>query len=62
MKVYNRICVKEHKIEAKDGNSFTLEKGEEYLTDKEENGEVTVFSKYWVKVPVNCFTGKEEVK
>lgn len=60
MKTLNRICIKSCTILDQDGTRFTLNHGEEYLTSEEKDGEVTVFSQYWVNVPIGIFAGEEE--
>lgn len=58
MKTFRRICVKDFVMVAKNGDCLDLKQGKEYLTSEEENGMVTVFTKYWVKVPVDIFAGE----
>ena len=71
MKTFNRICIKDHTITDKQGTSFTIEGGKEYLTSavngaraahgpSAAEGMVTVFSKYWVSVPVDIFAGEQK--
>jgi hypothetical protein len=56
MKTYMRICIKDFSIEDKTGQKFSVKRGEEYLTSGvDKNGEVTVFTGYWVNVPVDIF-------
>ena len=57
MKTLQRICIKDFKLQASNG-TLELNRGKEYITSEEENGEVTVFSTYWAKVPVNIFAGE----
>ena len=68
METFNRICIKDFTV--KDGDkSFTIERGKEYLTSevgsapviggcKPEHDCVTVFSRYWVVVPVYIFVAE----
>ena len=59
MKTYKRICIKSHTITAENGDSQTIERGEEYITsDVDENSEVTVFSTFWVPFSVELFAGE----
>lgn len=58
MKTFKRICIKNHTILGKDEESFTVERGKEYITSPEKDGEVTVFAKYWAKLPVDVFAGE----
>ena len=60
MKTFNRICIKDYQRIDSIGQVFNVKRGKEYLTSSEEDGEVTVFSNFWVKVPVNIFAGEEK--
>jgi hypothetical protein len=61
MKVYYRDCVKDFVLEAKNGDRLELVSGLEYLTSpKYEDDTVTVFTRFWVKVPLDLFTGERE--
>jgi hypothetical protein len=59
METYNRICIKSLTLTDKEGTTFTVERGREYLTSREEAEQVTVLSTYWVRVPVAIFAGEE---
>ena len=72
MKTYKRICIKDYSIQDSEGTTFKVERGKEYITSEiavspsfmakelqPEDGHVTVFSTYWVKVPVSIFAGEE---
>jgi hypothetical protein len=63
MTVVKRICVEEHTITDTKGTSFTIEKGKEYTTSKnvKDDGTVTVFSRYWVRVPISIFAGEKSL-
>jgi hypothetical protein len=50
---FNRICLEDITI----GGKLKLERGREYTTSAEKNGEVMVFSSYWAMVPVSLFAG-----
>ena len=54
MQTFHRICIKDFKY----GNEILLKRGREYLTSSDKEGQVTVFTKYWVKVPVEYFAGE----
>ncbi|MHA1523226.1 MAG: hypothetical protein ACTSY1_02325 [Alphaproteobacteria bacterium] len=60
MQTYNRICIKDWEITAKNGDHFKVERGQEYLTSPALDGKVTVFSTFWVPVPVLVFAGAVE--
>lgn len=43
----------------REGTSFTVERGREYLTSSEDaDKRVMVFSTYWVRIPVWVFAGE----
>lgn len=59
MTTYKRICITTHTIKDSTGAEMTLERGREYLTSEEKDGEVCVFSTYWVYVPAVLFAGAQ---
>lgn len=61
MKTYYRLCKEDYTIMDKEGISFTIKRGKEYLTSEIIKGIVTVFSQYWVDVPIKIFA-KDGVK
>lgn len=59
MKTWKRICIKDAVIEAQNGDRQEIRRGQEYLTSGiDKNGEVVVFSNFWVKFPVDHFAGE----
>jgi len=57
MKTFNRVCIKDYSIVDQEGNTATVEKGKKYLTSNvNSDGEVKVFSKFWVFFPFELFT------
>jgi hypothetical protein len=58
MRTYNRICIKDYTLSALNKDCLELKRGKEYLTSPAENGEVTVFTNFWVKVPEEIFAGE----
>jgi hypothetical protein len=58
METFNRICIKDYDMKDNHNQEFKLKRGNEYLTSREENGRVMVFSKYWVWVPAKIFAGE----
>lgn len=56
MTTFKRVCL-ETKQFCDGEKSVTLERGREYLTSKEEDGEVLVLTTYWFWVPVSMFAG-----
>lgn len=59
MKTLKRICIKNHTVSDRSGNSMTVERGHEYITTPDDNGECVVFGPYWAPFPVNAFAGEE---
>jgi len=56
MKAVKRICIQDWEVTADNGDHFEVTRGKEYITSMEnEDGECTVFSNFWVKVPLSCF-------
>lgn len=56
MKVYDRICLKNWFIEAENGDRLELHRGKSYTTSASQpDGTVTVFSRFWVTVPLDVF-------
>ena len=53
MITYRRICIKDFLV-----GDLNIERGKEYLTSETKDGWVTLFSKYWVDVPVSIFAGE----
>ncbi len=60
MQTFNRICLEDYKIVDEGGITFTLQRGKEYTTSREQHGTVMVFSQYWVRVPIAIFAGERE--
>jgi hypothetical protein len=70
MQTFNRICVKDYTITDREGTSFSIERGKEYLTSTIHEApligpepfkdHVIVFSSYWVPVPIEHFAGEIE--
>jgi hypothetical protein len=61
MKIFYRDCVKDFVLEALNGDRLELVKGREYVTSPiYEDNMVTVFTRYWVKVPSNLFEGERD--
>lgn len=58
MLTYSRICIKDHDVHAQNGDHQPIRRGKEYTTSEETNGEVMVFSSFWVKVPAGIFAGE----
>lgn len=57
MKTVDRICIEDYTVTDSKGESFTVQRGQEYTTSTESEGTVVVFSRYWVKVPARIFAG-----
>ena len=59
MKTYQRICIKDHTITAENGDSQTVKRGKEYITSPvDKEGNVTVFSTFWVPMSLDLFAGE----
>lgn len=60
MKTFNRICVKDHAIEALNGDRHEVKRGHEYLTsDVLDDGQVCVFGSFWTRFPADVFAAPE---
>lgn len=57
MQTKQRLCGKFWSISAENGDYFEVKRGKEYTTTAKIHNDntVTVFSNYWVRVPVNVF-------
>lgn len=63
MEVIQRLCVKDWAIEATNGDRLALTRGKEYTTSAGVmNGEVTVFSRFWVRAPVDVFHERHDAR
>lgn len=58
MKTFNRICIKDYKLKALDGEKCQVYRGKEYTTSEEKGGKVCVFTCHWFWVPVEFFAGE----
>ncbi len=58
MKTWNRICIKDYEITAKNGDYCKINRGKEYTTSDVADGEVVVFTNYWIRVPIDHFAGE----
>jgi hypothetical protein len=58
-KTYHRICVKDHVIEAQNGDRHEVKRGVEYLTSDDKGGEVIVFGSFWTPFPADLFVAPE---
>lgn len=56
MKVYERICLQDWHIEAKNGDRQECRRGGKYTVSAPHgDGTVTVFSRFWVRAPEAIF-------
>lgn len=55
--VVERIARKDWEVTARNGDHFAVKNGKTYTTTKRpsDDGTVTVFSSYWVRVPFDVF-------
>lgn len=60
--VIERIARKEWEITAENGDHFKVEAGKQYTTTIRpyEDGTVTLFSRFWVRVPFDVFRDPAE--
>ena len=59
MTTFKRICIQNWEVTAENGERFEVVRGREYITSAETEGRVTVFSGFWVSVPISAFAGEE---
>lgn len=58
MKTAKRICIEDWEITAENGDHFEIKRGKEYITSMDHKDDAcTVFSSFWVRVPLRCFAG-----
>jgi len=56
MKITQRLCGRNWFIEAQNGDRLDLYRGQEYTTSATvTDGEVVVFSRFWVRAPIEIF-------
>lgn len=55
--VFHAICLEDFTPNPEEDASFTLKRGKEYTVSPEKEGQVRVFSRYWVWVPARLFAG-----
>ena len=56
---FKRICLRtETFYDPTTKEEITLERGREYITSREMDGQVIVFTRYWFLVPVDMFGGE----
>jgi hypothetical protein len=58
-KVFRAICLEDFTPAPEEDASFTLKRGREYIISPERDGQVRVFTRYWVWVPARVFAGRE---
>lgn len=60
MKTFKRICIQDWEVTDSEGNRCEVLRGNEYITSPEhDDGTCTVFTTYWVRVPVTHFAGEQ---
>ena len=57
MKTKQRLCGRKWSVTAENGDHFAVERGKEYTTTAwvHDDNTVTVFSNFWVRVPIGVF-------
>ena len=59
METFKRICIQNYEHSDRNGATFGIERGKEYLTSKPHaDGTVTVFTQYWERAPLEYFAGE----
>ena len=59
-KVITQLCIKSFEVTDENGAYWKAEQGKKYTTSlPKEDGNVVVFSNYWVSVPVDHFVPAE---
>lgn len=56
-KVFKAICLEDYAPAPDEDDTFVLQRSKEYTISREINGQVRVFSRYWVWVPATLFAG-----
>ena len=51
------VCIEDWHVEAENGDRQDCKRGQTYTTTEPKDGEVTVFSTFWVKAPARIFGG-----
>lgn len=58
MRTFKRVCITDYEVVAENGDALRLERGKEYVTSTEhDDGTVTVFTGFWVRVSPAFFAG-----
>lgn len=57
MQVNTAICIEDYCPAPEEDATFVLKRGKEYTVSPERDGQVRVFSRYWVWVPARLFAG-----
>lgn len=59
--IVERLCIKSKEFHAQNGDYFKVQQGKTYTTTKTpyDNQKITVFSRYWVQLPVDHFVLQE---
>lgn len=61
MRTFNRICIEDYELTAKNGDCMKLTWGRKYLTSAvRDDGTVIVLTNYWEPAPVAIFAGEWE--
>ena len=55
-----QLCIKSYELTAKNGDYWKAQQGKIYTTTEPEDGEVTVLSNFWVRVPAKHFVPMEK--
>lgn len=58
--IVSQLCIKSYEVTAKNGDHWKAQQGRVYTTSIPENGDVMVFSNYWVRIPADHFVLMEK--
>jgi len=58
MDTWERVVIKDFEVTAENGDHFSIKRGQIYRTSGIYGGMVTVFSNFWVRVPIEYFAGE----
>lgn len=60
METWNRVCIEDYSLTAENGDTLILKRGKEYTTSRvhDDGVTVTVFTNFWVPVPLRLFAGE----
>lgn len=59
--IVKRLCIKSKEFHAENGDYLKIQQGKTYTTSKNvsDGGDITVFTTYWLNMPVDHFVLEE---